>query len=60
MKSYRETFAFAMFLLTLALSWSTIAGHALKMKEAKASLPSPFAYSSAVYDEEDSIYIFGG
>jgi hypothetical protein len=60
MKSYRAIFAFMMFLLTLTLSWSRIAGHTLKMKEVKASLPSPFAYSSAVYDEEDSIYIFGG
>jgi hypothetical protein len=60
MKSYREIFSFVMFLLTLTLSWSTIAGHTLEMKEVKASLPSSFAYSTAVYDEEDSIYIFGG
>jgi hypothetical protein len=60
MKSNLKMFTVIILLLTTALFWNTTSGQLLQARRAGATLPSPRGYSSAVFDEEDSVYIFGG
>jgi hypothetical protein len=48
------------FLLTTTLTWSTATGQTLQAKEAGAKFPTRLGYTTAIYDDEDSVYIFGG
>jgi hypothetical protein len=60
MTIHGETLALVVFLFLTTLSWNTTSGVILQARKAGVSLPSPLAVSTAIYDEEDSVYIFGG
>jgi hypothetical protein len=49
-----------MYLLTIILLRSTADGQVLQARKAGVSLPYDLAYSTAVFDDEDCVYIFGG
>lgn len=53
---------FVNFLLSVfLLTNSSVLGKFLQAKEAEASLPFRYVKSSAaIYDDQDSVYIFGG
>jgi hypothetical protein len=59
MPTLQAIFTFV-FLSTPMLSWSTTAGEKLQAMKAGVTLPSPLIWSTAVFDDEDSVYIFGG
>jgi hypothetical protein len=60
MNSSQAIFNFVVFMLTTTLSWNTTAGQTLQARKAGATLPFPLSSSTAVFDDEESVYIFGG
>jgi hypothetical protein len=60
MKNHRGIVACVIYLTTTTNLWSTTTGQILEAKKAGAKLPIPLADASAVFDGEDSVFIFGG
>jgi hypothetical protein len=60
MKIYLKMFVFVMLVLTAIDMWGAARGQLLEAKKPRAKLPSPLRSASAVFDGEDSVYIFGG
>jgi hypothetical protein len=60
MKSNLKMHTVLILLPTTVLCWDTKSSQLLQATRAGATLPSPRGYSSAFFDEEDSVYIYGG
>lgn len=65
MKTHRTVSSFALMmilLITTISSWipTTSASQAMQVWKARASLPSYYGSTSAVFDDKDCVFILGG